>query len=208
MNITGFPNLKTRPATLHDLPQIEALIEQSMHVLAGRDYSFEQIESALRYLMGIDPRIINDGTYLVAEVDGKVVGAGGWSMRQALYGRGDTARNEDPCLLNPAREPSRLRALFVHPGWARRGIGKMLVHLAEYNARDYGFRAMELVSTLTGRALYEATGYRAIKQVEITLPDGVLFPGISMRKSLVSTLGLRPVSMRRKTTTGLYQQIR
>ena len=115
MNLNGLGNLRTRPATQHDLPQIEALIAMSMRVLGGHDYTHEQIESALVYLMGVDSRLIDDGTYLVAVNDGDIVAAGGWSRRQALYGRGDALTPEDPCWLDPKQDAARLRALFVHP---------------------------------------------------------------------------------------------
>jgi GNAT superfamily N-acetyltransferase len=205
MDLTGIHNLRTRPAMLSDLPKLEALISQSMHVLAGRDYSGEQIESALLYLMGVDKRLIDDGTYLVAELDGEIIASGGWSKRQSLYGRGDAYMPDDACLLRPGFDAARLRALFVHPNWARRGLGRLLVHVAEYGARDHGFRSMELLSTRTGVALYESLGYRAIKPVDITLPDGVVFTGILMRKSLV--LGGRTLAARRQTITGLFQRI-
>ena len=209
MNLNGLGNLRTRPATHEDLPQIEAFIALSMRVLAGRDYSHEQVESAILYLMGVDSRLIDDGTYTVAVIDGDVVAAGGWSKRQALYGRGDASTPAaDPCWLDPKRDAARLRALFVHPNWARHGLGRLLVRLAEYGARDHGFRSMELVATLTGHGLYEACGYRAIKPVEITLPDAVLFPGIMMRKSLLPNLARQALTVTRQTATGLHPMIR
>lgn len=209
MKLNGLSNLRTRPATYHDLPQIEALIAGSMRVLGGRDYSHEQIESALIYLLGVDPRLIDDGTYTVAEIDSEIVAAGGWSRRQALYGRGDASTpGEDPCWLDPKRDAARLRALFVHPSWARHGLGRLLVRLAEYGARDQGFRSMELVATHTGLGLYQASGYRVIKPVEITLPDGVLFQGTMMRKSLLPGLARRTLTASRQTTTGLYRMVR
>ena len=208
MNLNGLRNLRTRPATRHDLPQLEALVAQSMHVLAGRDYSVEQVESALIYLMGVDARLIDDGTYTVAELDGTIIAGGGWSRRQAMYGRGDASYSAESCLLDPRREPARLRALFVHPTWARRGLGRLFVNMAEYSARDHGFRAMELVATHTGQPLYESCGYRAVKPVDITLPDGVLFPGVQMRKSLAPRIITQSIPARRRTATGLYHQIR
>ena len=204
MNLNGLGNLHTRAATLQDLPQIEGLIALSMRVLGGRDYSFEQIESALIYLVGADPHLIEDSTYTVAVIDGTIVAAGGWSMRQALYGRGDGDTSLEACRLNPKHDPARLRALFVHPNWSRRGLGRLLIQLAEYGARDHGFRSMELVATLTGLSLYEACGYRAIKPVEITLPDAVLFPGVMMRKSLLPGYAREALAVARQTATGLY----
>lgn len=208
MNLNGIHNLRTRPASYSDLPRIESLISQSMHVLAGRDYSVEQIDSALLYLKGIDLRLIEDGTYLVAELEGEIIAGGGWSRRQAMYGRGDAYIHDESQMLRPGFDAARLRALFVHPNWARRGLGRMLVNTAEYSARDYGFRSMELVSTLTGEGLYEACGFRAIKPVDITLPDGVVFPATLMRKSLVRGMGTRSVVARRQTSTGLHRRIR
>lgn len=208
MDLSDIRNLRPRPANNADMPQLQALIKMSMHVLAGRDYSQEQIESALLYLMGVDPHLIEDGTYTVAELDGEIVAAGGWSRRQALYGRGDAVIPTEPALLRPGFESARLRALFVHPRWARRGLGRLLVKLAEYAAREQGFRNMELVATLTAVPLYQACGYRQVKAVDITLPDGILFPGVLMRKSLTHGLGIRPLGQHRKTATGGYYQVR
>jgi GNAT superfamily N-acetyltransferase len=76
----------------------------------------------MKAIMGIDRQLIEDGTYFVVEIDGIVAGGGGWSRRATLYG-GDHLAGRDAALLDPAPDPARIRAMYTHPDFARRGIG-------------------------------------------------------------------------------------
>src|SRR5205085_5395002 len=118
-------------------------------------------ESALVNVFGVDTQLIIDGTYYVAELDGRVVGGGGWSKRKTLYGGDQTKAAEDP-LLDPETEPARIRAFFIHPDYARRGIGGRIIETCEQAAREAGFTSIELAATLPGEPLYKAFGYQAI----------------------------------------------
>jgi GNAT superfamily N-acetyltransferase len=148
-------------------------------------YSALQIESTIRYVVGVDRQLIADGTYYVAEADGQIAGCGGWSWRKTLYG-GDQAKPwaGNDHALDPATEPAKVRAFFVHPDWARRGIGRRLLATCELAARRAGFRRLELLATLSGEPLYAAAGYVAREGVELTLPDGVRLPLTRMEKVL------------------------
>ncbi len=174
-----------RRATRADVPVIAALVEASVRALGARHYSPAQVESSLRHLFGVDTRMIADGTYLVAEDGGAVVGAGGWSRRRTAFG-GDAAavldgvRDDDR--RDPAVDPAVLRALFVHPDHARRGIGRRLLDASEAEAAAEGFRTFELVATLSGRALYDAAGYAPAEAVDIRLPDGERIAAVRMTK--------------------------
>jgi GNAT superfamily N-acetyltransferase len=126
-----------------------------------------------------DPRLLDDGTYSVAEADGRLVGCGGWSFRPALYGASEEERQ-----LDPAREAARIRAIFVHPDWTGRGIARRLVATAEAAAARAGFRRFELLSTLNAEPVYVALGYRALGQVRLELSNGVAFAAIRMVKDL------------------------
>ena len=175
--------LTIRTATKEDIPELERLIGFSVRALSLSYYTTEQIESALTNIFGVDSQLIKDGTYYVAEIDGRVAGCGGWSKRKTLYGGDQTKAGADP-LLNPTLEPARIRAFFVHPDYARRGIGKSLIETCEQAAREANFTSIELAATLPGKPLYEAFGYQVIEQFDIPLPEGLGLPVARMRKGI------------------------
>ncbi len=175
-----------RTATLADTPELERLIAESARGLSRTDYTDAQIEAALGTAFGVDSELIRDGTYFVAEAGTALVACGGWSRRSTLFG-GDrqAGRTSDP--LDPARDAARIRAFFVRPDWARRGIGRALLTRCEAEAMADGFRVAELMATLPGRRLYAALGYTGETPVEYTLPGGVLINFVPMRKQLVGS---------------------
>lgn len=171
--------ISLRLATLDDLPRLRELIPLSVRAL-GRDcYTPAQIESGLRYVFSPDTQLITDQTYFVAEADGVLVGCGGWSRRRTLYG-GDSRKTEEDALLDPASEPARIRAFFVHPLWARQGIASQIMDACLQAARASGFRSLELMATLPGERLYRAFGFEVRERVDTLLPDGVSIPFVRM----------------------------
>src|SRR5437763_15083064 len=175
--------LTIRTATKEDIPELERLIDLSVRVLSLSYYTTEQIESALTNIFGVDSQLIKDGTYYVAEIDGRVAGCGGWSKRKTLYGGDQTKAGADP-LLNPTLEPARIRAFFVHRDYARRGIVKSLIETCEQAAREANFTSIDLATTLRGKPLYEAFGYQVIERFDIPLPEGLGLPVARMRKGI------------------------
>jgi predicted N-acetyltransferase YhbS len=173
--------LSIRVARPEDAPEIEALQHDSMRHLGAAYYTPAQIESGLRHIGTYDPRLIADGTYYVAAFDGELVGCGGWSYRAARFGGDGGAR---AAILDPATDAARIRALYVHPEWAGRGIARRLMATAEAAARAAGFRRFELVSTLTAERLYRGLGYREVDRIALSLPGGVTFQGIEMEKAV------------------------
>jgi GNAT superfamily N-acetyltransferase len=172
-----------RKATLEDRAAIERLIAESARGLSRADYSEPQIEAAIATVFGVDTELIFDGTYFVVESDGALVGCGGWSKRKTLFG-GDRYADRDAGQLDPATDAAKIRAFFVHPDWARRGIGRALLAACEREARAQGFRATELMATLPGVRLYAAHGYEGGRRVEYTIGDGVRIAFVPMRKAL------------------------
>jgi GNAT superfamily N-acetyltransferase len=164
------------------------LIDASVRGLSEPLYSRQQIDSALRYLFGPDSQLIADGTYYVAEVDGRVIASGGWSRRLTLHG-GDQFKNADDPFIDPHHEPARLRAFFVDPAWARRGIGRLLYYECSTAARAAGFGELELTATLPGEQLYTTLGFSVVERGAVTMPDGVELPTARMRRSLTTPLG-------------------
>jgi GNAT superfamily N-acetyltransferase len=181
-------NIDIRKATPADVPRLREIIEASVRGLQAADYSPAQIEGALRSVYGVDSQLITDGTYLVAEIadlhnQSEIVGCGGWSKRKTLYGGDQYAAREDS-LLDPARDAAKIRAFFVHPQWARRGIGGLILEACENAAKEAGFTRLEMGATLSGVAFYKAKGYAALENLEAPLGSGEALPIVRMAKKV------------------------
>lgn len=175
--------LNIRQAVLADIPALETLIRASVRELQAHDYTPTQIENALETVYGVDTQLIADGTYFVAEPDPttQVVGCGGWSKRKTLYGA-DHFTKRDDALLDPQHDAARIRAFFVHPAWARRGIGSAILEVCEAAATAAGFTRFEMGATLTGVPLYRTRGYVPVEQIEVPLANGTSFTVVRMEK--------------------------
>jgi GNAT superfamily N-acetyltransferase len=183
-------NIQVRVAVAADVPILRALINASVRRLQTQDYTLEQIENSLQTVFGVDSQLIADGTYLVAEstveaggssAESLIVGCGGWSKRKTLYG-GDhwTERHDE--LLNPLHDAAKIRSFFIHPEWARRGIGSMILDACEAAARAAGFTRFEMGATLTGVKLFQTRGYIALENLEIPIGNGISLPIVRMEK--------------------------
>jgi GNAT superfamily N-acetyltransferase len=172
-----------RVATDADVPALRALIAASVRGLSAGYYTPEQAESALVHVFGPDTQLISDGTYYVVEAGAELVAAGGWSRRRTLYGGDQTKSGADPAL-DPSAEPARIRAFFVHPAWARRGLGRLLFEHCLSAARAAGFRELMLVATLPGVPLYQALGFVAQESFAVSMPDGVELPVVTMIREI------------------------
>ena len=178
----GTGEFHIRLATPADVPCLQVLIDASVRGLQGQDYSPEQIDAALRKVFGVDSQLIADGTYFaVQSSSGEVVGCGGWSKRKTLYG-GDVWNAREDSLLNPLTDAAKIRAFFVHPIWARRGIGTLILEACEAAALAAGFSCFEMGATLTGVPLYEARGYHALENLQVPLGNNLSLPIVRMQK--------------------------
>jgi GNAT superfamily N-acetyltransferase len=173
--------ITTRFAKFEDIPQLNQLIALSVRRLSVNHYTAAQIESALKYVFGVDTQLILDGTYYVAELNGIIVGCGGWSKRNTLYG-GDQHKDKEDPLLDPATDAARIRAFFVHPDHSRKGIGRHIINVCEEAARSNGFTRFELGATLPGLPLYQGVGYYPVENADAVLPDGEVLDIIKMKK--------------------------
>lgn len=171
-----------RLATDADVPVLEVLIPLSVRSLQVAHYSNAQMEAALGPVFGVDRQLISDGTYFVVEHEGQIVGCGGWSRRKAMYG-GDRGRAGEDALLDPVTDPARIRAFFVHPDFARRGIGRRLLSECEAAIHVAGFKRVELVATLAGEPLYSTAGYQVHERLYAPLPNGLSLPTVRMGKA-------------------------
>jgi GNAT superfamily N-acetyltransferase len=193
--------MEIRLATAADVPAIAALIPISARALSRGFYTEAQTEAAIRHVFGPDTRLITDGTYFVgvdanivaqaatkgaarsAGAAGTVIACGGWSKRKTLYG-GDQVKAADDPLLDPAVDAARIRAFFVHPDFARRGIGKAILDACLSAARAAGFRRVELAATLPGVPFYRAFGFEERESLEAPMPGGPGLPVIRMERRL------------------------
>ena len=170
---------RIRVATGEDGAALRELIDRSVRELSV--YTPAQIEGAIHSVLGVDSQLIVDGTYFVAEVSGVLVASGGWSFRRTLCGA-DAAPGRDENRLDPAREYAKIRAIFVHPDWARRGLGSRMLAHCEAAAAVAGFTRFEMGSTLAGLPLYTLKGYVARGRFGIPLANGESLPVVRMTK--------------------------
>lgn len=192
------PDIQVRIAVAADVPVLRELIQLSVRRLQAHDYSPEQMEAALRSVFGVDSQLIADSTYFVAEAvlsrgncagmesqesrTGSVLaGCGGWSKRKTLYG-GDRWRDRQDDLLDPQRDAAKIRAFFIHPDWARRGIGTRILDACEAAAMAAGFTRFEMGATLTGAKLFGERGYVPLQKIDLALENGITLPIIHMEK--------------------------
>jgi GNAT superfamily N-acetyltransferase len=181
-------SITLRPATLDDVPALQSLIARSARGLSTADYRPAQVEGALRGAFGVDTQLVNDRTYFVAEENRAIVGCGGWSFRSTLFGS-DARGGRDSSLLDPKSQAAKIRAFFVDPSWARRGIGTLLLERCEDEARARGFSEVELMATLPGVKLYAVRGYVGAEMVRYEVGEGESIEFIPMRKSLAFRTG-------------------
>jgi GNAT superfamily N-acetyltransferase len=175
-----------RQANHSDVGELRALIESSVRHLQRSDYTPAQIDGALGHALGLDTQLIEDGTYFAAvplSHPDLIVGCGGWSYRKTLFGS-DHGPDREIALLDPLTEPAKIRAIFVHPEWARQGLGTLILKHCEDAAYQAGFHRLEMGSTLTGVPLYSLKGYERRDTVGIPLPNGEVLPIVHMVKAL------------------------
>lgn len=152
-----------RRATRDDVESLRELADQSIGELQRGFLTPAQIDAS-RAIMGVDTQLIDDGTYFIVEIDGRLAGCGGWSRRATLYG-GDQTPGRDAALLEPGRDAAKVRAMYTSPAFARRGVGREILALCENDARTEGFDILELMATLSGRPLYESCGFVPVEEL-------------------------------------------
>jgi GNAT superfamily N-acetyltransferase len=182
-------SIHIRVAIAADVPVLQTLIEASVRGLQANDYTPAQLEGALQSVYGVDSQLIADGTYFAAETLSSIpqrqaiVGCGGWSKRKTLYG-GDHWTGRHDMLLDPLHDAAKIRAFFIHPDWARRGIGTLILDACETAAKAAGFTRLEMGATLTGVPFYRARGYVDLEHLTVPLGNGESLPIVRMAKDV------------------------
>lgn len=183
---------RMRRAEAADSAVIAEVMAASAEELSKGFYTAEQIPSVISHIAILDPVLIEDQTYFAIEdvLDEehgggapRVVACGGWSRRDKLFTGGGAAAGGTGFLV-PGRDPARVRAMFIHPGAARRGFGRAILEASERDAQEEGFTFVELMATAPGEPLYLACGYEILERVDVVLPDGCVVGCARMRKQL------------------------
>lgn len=184
----SFMQFRLRKALMSDIPRMRAVIEASVRGLQAGDYTPAQIEGALKSVYGVDTQLIADGTYFAVETtsDGTIIACGGWSKRKTLYG-GDQYIGREDALLDPLHDAAKIRAFFVHPEWARKGIGSIILAACEEAALAAGFTRIEMGATLSGVPFYRAKGYIELEPQNVPLGNGEVLPIVRMGKVVERT---------------------
>jgi len=177
--------VNVRVAAMGDVPALNDLIALSARTLSAGFYTPAQVDAALAGIFGVDSQLIADGTYYIIDGNSGPAAAGGWSGRRTLYG-GDQAKTADDPRLDPATEPARIRAFFVHPDHARRGLARRLYGECERAALAAGFRSFELMATLPGEPLYSALGFAVVERITLTPATGVTMPFTRMVRRITA----------------------
>ncbi len=177
-----------RLATLAELPELERLMDASIRTFIGARLDAARVEASFD-IMGVDTQLVEDGTYFVVECGDRIAGCGGWSRRGTMFG-GDHSAGRDARLLDPAAEPARVRAMYTHPDFARRGVGRLVLSLCEAAAAREGFRSLELVATVAGEPLYLACGYVLVERIDVPTSKGVTVPLARMTRSIARQEGV------------------
>lgn len=149
--------MKVEIAKIEDIPEIISLMSLAINTLQAGFLSPEQV-SASQMSMGLDTQLIEDGTYFCVWVEDHIVGCGGWSFRSTLYG-GNHSAGRNASRLDPATDRARIRAMYTHPDFTRRGIGRLILETSEQAAKAAGFKALEMAATLAGEPFYRRCGY-------------------------------------------------
>jgi GNAT superfamily N-acetyltransferase len=173
--------LTHRLARHDDIDALRELMNAAISELQKPFLDEREIASS-RMIMGLDTPLIDDGTYFIVEVDGRLAGCGGWSRRATLYG-GDQSPGRSTAPLDPAKNAARVRAMYTHPDHTRKGVGRLIISLCEEAARSEGFKTVELMATLAGEPLYRACGYEPCERILDDRGD-VAVPLLRMRKQL------------------------
>ena len=171
-----------RKATLKDSPEIEFLMNLSINEIIGKIVDERQLEAA-KESMGLDTQLVEDGSYFLVFEKEQLIGAGGYSLRSTLFG-GDHTPNRSDTMLEPGRDFAKIRAMYTHPDWIRKGVGSLVMNLGEEAAKNLGFKKCELMATLSGVLLYENQGYEPIEDVIYKAKSGKTVSMVRMEKEI------------------------
>jgi GNAT superfamily N-acetyltransferase len=177
--------IKIRVANINEVESLNGLISISARELSQDLYSKQEIEGAIQYVFGVDTELVSDMTYFIIEKNGEIAGCGGWSKRKTLFGGNQFSKREEDVYLDPSKDAAKIRAFFIHPKFARQGLGSMLLKHCEQEASKNGFTQFEMMATLPGVKLYSTLAYKAVSDEVVILPNNIPLRFVRMIKSSV-----------------------
>jgi GNAT superfamily N-acetyltransferase len=163
-----------------DRSEILALQRVSLRELGRHFYTDAQIESYLRHTPTLEDYLLADATYYVAHVGARLAACGGWSIKTPAY------RTVTPDVRRPRHELPKVRAMYVHPDFARRGLGRQVLAVIEAAIVAAGYAEAGVDATLGGAPLYERCGYAPIGETQAALPDGAQMRFVCLYKRLLA----------------------
>jgi GNAT superfamily N-acetyltransferase len=202
--------INIRLANIDDVKTLNELITVSARELSKDIYSEQEIEGAIQYVFGVDTELVKDMTYFVIEKDGEIAGCGGWSKRKTLFGGSQFSGREEAVYLDPSKDAAKIRAFFIHPKFARQGLGSTLLKHCEHEALLNGFTQLEMMATLPGVKLYTTLAYKAVSDEVVTLPNNVPLRFVRMMKNLKEYMLVDKVSIKDKsliTSVGFFREV-
>lgn len=201
--------INIRLATIDDVTTLNKLIAESVKELSRGIYSEQEIEGAIKYMFGVDTELVKDKTYFVIEKDGEIAGCGGWSKRKKLLGGNQfSGQEEASSYLDPSKDAAKIRAFFIHPKFARQGLGSILLNYCEREASLNKFTQLEMMATLPGVKLYATLGYKAVSEKIVVLPNDVPLRFVHMTKNAKEYILVDKPSIKDKsflTSVGLFR---
>jgi GNAT superfamily N-acetyltransferase len=162
--------LTVRPANPTDIGAVDALLQRSYGPLLRADYPPSTLVLALPRMARAQPQLLASGRYFLAEEEGRLLGAGGWSPEPP--GGGTVV----PGL-------GHVRHVATEAGTARRGVGRAVMGRVMDDARAAGALRLSSLSTLTAVPFYEALGFRPLRPVMLRF-GGADFPAVEMERDL------------------------
>jgi GNAT superfamily N-acetyltransferase len=168
-----------RRARIADRERLRRMQAHSLRVLGRGDYTEAEIETFLAHAATMDDFLLQEGTYYVIEIEGSLAASGGWSRRVPHLGGSHPLEHVLEAPLVPW-----IRSVFVDPRYARRGLARRLMEIAEREAAFVGYRQFQLTATITGVPFYRSLGYSELGPGDVALPGGLRFRLVTMRKTL------------------------
>ncbi len=157
--------LSIRSATEDDAKPILDLRKASIRAFGPEGYHDEQVDAWAAQPLGVAPyleSIRDESKYvIVAEEAGEIAGFGRLELDTGV-----------------------LSAVYVHPEYARNGLGSSLLSHLESVARNVGLDSLSLHASLNAADFYEANGYERIETVEHEVFGGVELACVEMRRNL------------------------
>jgi GNAT superfamily N-acetyltransferase len=193
--------IKIRLANINDLKVLNELITLSARELSRDIYAQQEIDGAVQYVFGVDTELVNDKTYFVIEKDGEIAGCGGWSKHKTLFGGNQFSGRLEAAYLDSSKDAAKIRAFFIHPKFARQGLGRILLKHCEQEASLNGFTRLEMMATLPGVKLYSALAYKAISDEVVMLPNNVPLRFVRMVKNLNEPILIDKAPIKDKSST-------